>query len=125
MKGADTAEQMPDLLDTEHGRQALFILSAQEIEGVPVTPEHVQEDEANPSVADPHRVGRPLIDVLAVEDIVLQLFFCDAIRGCVVELGQHAYGPGVRFLGALAFAVQVQGLEGLLVPVCHHDGLLS
>lgn len=125
MGGADTAEQTPDLLDAEHGRQAFFMLGPQDIERVPLALQDVQEKESDPAIADPHGVRGPVIDVLAAEEVVLQFLFGNAIGGLCVEPGEHAYGPGVGFLGALAFAIELQGLERLLVPVCHHDGLLS
>ena len=61
-----------------------------------------------------------MIDVSPVEKIVLQILLGDPIRGFVIELNEHAHGTGVSFLGALAFAVELEGLNGFLVPIFHH-----
>jgi len=41
---------------------------------------------------------------------MLQIFLGDEIRGFMVELNEHAYGTGIRFLGAFAFTVELQVL---------------
>ena len=55
-----------------------------------------------------------------MQKIVLQIFLGDPIWGFVIELDEHAHGAGVGFLGALAFTVELKGLNGLLVPIFHH-----
>jgi hypothetical protein len=54
-----------------------------------------------------------------------QFIFADPIRVfAVVKLDQLAHMPGIGFLGALAFAVKFNGLDGPIVPdgfqCCHN-----
>jgi hypothetical protein len=48
---------------------------------------------------------------------MLQVLRGDAIW-CLVDA--HVHGAGVGFLGALAFAIELEGLDGLLVPIFYH-----
>ena len=54
-----------------------------------------------------------------MEEILLEFLLGDEIGGFVVEFGEHAHSTGVGLLGALAFAVQLQGLDQVLIPVFH------
>lgn len=115
-------EDRAHLLAGEHHGEALLAVGADEAEGVPVAAQHVLEEEADPAVADAKGGGGPLVDVSPVEEVVLELGLGDLVGGLGVELNQHAHGAGVGILGALALAVELEGLDGLLVPVGHHGG---
>ena len=59
-----------------------------------------------------------------MEEIFLKLFFGDEVGGFVVMLGEHPHRAGVAFLRPFCHTVQLQGLDGLLVPVFHDHTLL-
>jgi hypothetical protein len=54
-----------------------------------------------------------------MEEILLELLLADAIRGFAAEFGEHANRTGVGLLGALAFAIELQSLNRVLIPVFH------
>ena len=62
-----------------------------------------------------------MIDVLAVEEIVLKLLFGDQIGGFAVELGEHANGACVGLLSPFSLAVELEGLDRFVIPLCLHD----
>lgn len=117
----DAGEQTPDFLSAEHRREAVLGLGSEDAEDVPVPMEDVFVEEFDAAIADTHRFRRPLTDVLAVEEVVLEFLFCDLLGALAVELGEHANGSGVSLLGAFSFAIELEGLDHVLVPVCHHD----
>jgi hypothetical protein len=117
----DAGEQASDFLGAEHGREAVFGLGSEDAEDVPVPMEDVLVEEFDAAVADAHSFRRPLADVLAVEEVVLEVFFGDLIGDFASELREHANGSGVSLLGAFSFAIELKGLDHFLAPVCHHD----
>jgi hypothetical protein len=96
-------------------------MAMQDLEQVPVAPQHLHEEEANPAVADAKRVGRPVIDVSPVQEVGFQLGLGDLGRGLAAKVHQLAQRPGVCFLGALALAVELQCVDRLLIPALAHD----
>jgi len=54
-----------------------------------------------------------------MEEILLKFLLADAIGGFVVEFGEHAHGAGVGLLGLLAFSIQLQGFDRVLLPILH------
>ena len=77
----------------------MFVLGAQDREDVPIAGENVDVEEANAAVADAHRLGRPAVDVFAMEEVLLELDFGDEI-GSFVDRTQRAYAPrGCRLSG--------------------------
>jgi hypothetical protein len=84
--------------------------------------QHGDEEKADRGVANPPRAGRPLIDVLAVQEIGLELGLGNPIRRLTVEFDPHPYGAGVGLLSALAQAIERQGADGLLIPIMPHGG---
>ena len=62
-----------------------------------------------------------MINVLAVEEIVLEFLLGDQIGGFPIELGEHADRAGVGLLSAFSFAVELKGLDGSVIPLCLHD----
>jgi hypothetical protein len=48
-----------------------------------------------------------VIDVFAVEEVVLEFLLREQIGGFVVELGKHAHRAGVGLLGALPLSVEL------------------
>ncbi len=119
--GMDLGKNGSDFFAAEDGGEATFGLGTQDTEDVPVTLEDVFEKEANAAIADAHGIGGPVIDVLAVEKIILKFLFGDQIGGFVVELAEHADGAGVGLLSPLSFAVELKGLDRFVIPLCLHD----
>jgi hypothetical protein len=120
MSGAHAPEQRAYFFATQDRGQARFALRAQDVEQMPVALQDMNEEEADSAVADAHGVRRPVIDVLAVQEVILELALADLVRALAIELAQHAHRAGVGFLGALALAVEREQVDGFLIPVCHH-----
>ena len=121
MRCTDAAEDGAHLLEGQHGGQASLALGADQIERMPIALQDVEEEEADTAIADPHRVGRPAIAVLAVEEVFLKLGLRDLIWGLVVELAEHAQCAHIGLLGALPQTVELKGIDRFLVPFGHHD----
>jgi len=119
------AHQPAHFLDAENRRQPRLALRPQNVEEMPVALQHVHEEEADPAVADPHRVGRPVVDVAAAQEIPFQFLLGDLIGRLVVELAQHPHRARGGLLRALAPAIERQRVHGLLVPIGHHGSLLG
>ena len=64
-------------------------------EDVPVAAEDLLKEEANATVADAQSRGGPLVDVSAVEEVLLELLFGNEVGGLLVELHQHEHRAGV------------------------------
>ena len=88
---------------------------------MPVTLEDVLEEEADAAIADAHGVGGPVIDVLAVEEIVLEFLLSDQIGGFAIELDEHANGASVGLLSPFPFAIELKSLDRSVIPLCLHD----
>ena len=84
----------------------------------------VHEEEANAAVADAHRVRRPVVDVAPPQEVRFEFGLRDLVGRRAVEGAQHPHRSGVGFLRAFPFAVELQGVDGALVPVGHHGSLL-
>jgi hypothetical protein len=54
----------------------------------------------------------------------IELRLGDLVGWLAVEGAQHPHRSGVGILRAFAFAVELQGVDGALVPVGHHRSLL-
>ena len=66
----------------------MFVLSAQDRENVPVAFQDVDVEKADAAVADAHGLGRPAIDVFALQKIFLEFLLGDKIGGFVIELSE-------------------------------------
>jgi hypothetical protein len=121
LEGFDLGKNGSDFFTAENGRKASFGLGAEDSEDVPVSLEDVFVEEADAAIADAHGIGGPVIDVLAVEEIVLEFLFGDQIGGFAVELGEHTDGAGVGLLSSFPFAIELKSLDGFVIPLCLHD----
>ena len=65
----------------ENGGKPGFGPRPQVVEELPVPREHLDEVEADPAVADPHGVGGPAIDMLAVQEVGFQFRLGDRLGG--------------------------------------------
>jgi len=121
LEGFDPGKNTSDFLNTENGGKASFGLGTENSKDVPVSLEDVFVEEANPAIADPHGIGRPVINVFALEEIVLEFLLGDEIGGFAIELGEHADGAGVGLLSPFPFAVELKSLDRSVIPLCLHD----
>ncbi len=121
LEGMDLGKNTSDLFTAENGREASFGLGTEDSEDVPVSLEDVFEEEANAAIADAHGIGRPVIDILAVEEIILKFLLGDQIGGFAIELGKHTDGAGVGLLSSFPLAVELKDLDRFVIPLCLHD----
>jgi hypothetical protein len=121
LESLDLGKNTSDFIDVENGGKASFGLGTEDSEDVPVALEDVFVEEANPAIADAHGIGRPVINVFALEEIVLEFLLGDEIRGFAIELGEHADGAGIGLLSPFSFAIELKGLDRSVIPFCLHD----
>ena len=121
LEGFDAGQNVSDFFHAENGRESSFSLGSEDSENVPVALEDVLVEEAYPAIADTHRIGRPLISVFPLEEIVLKLLLANEIGRLAVELDEHAQGTGIGLLRALPFAVELKGFNHAVIPLCFHD----
>ena len=74
----------------------------QERQRGPVAFEDVLREEADATVTDAHGRGGQASDVFAVQEVMLQLLFRNAVGGFMVELREQA-DFGHRILGSVRF----------------------
>jgi hypothetical protein len=108
VQGGGSLEQTSDFLGTEDGGEAVFGLSANERQGVPVALEDIVIEEPDATVADTHRSWRETIDIFSVQEVGLKLRFGDQVRGLAIELSEHAYFTDIGLLGPFAFATELE-----------------
>jgi hypothetical protein len=53
LRGANGVQDIPDLGKAEHNRQALFAFGMNQIQGMPLALEHIDEKKLDTAVADP------------------------------------------------------------------------
>ena len=114
-------EKTPGLLDTADGGETVFGLGANKREGVPIALEDVLREEADTAVADTHGRWGEAIDVFAVQEVGLEFLFGDHVRRFAIELGEEADFSDIRFLGAFAFATELERGNHLLTPWGHEQ----
>jgi hypothetical protein len=86
---------------------------------MPVALQDVLIEEADAAVADTHGRGGEAIDIFAVQEVVLQLLFRDAVGGFVVELGQQANFPDIGFLSPFALTTELESRNHVLTQGSH------
>ena len=121
LEGFDLGKNGSDFFDAENGREATFGLGTEDSEDVPVSLEDVFEEEAYAAIGDTHGIGRPVINVLAMEEVVLEFLLGDQVGGFVVELAEHANGAGVGLLSSFPLAIELKSLDRFVIPLCLHD----
>lgn len=85
----------------------MFGLCSEDIEDMPVVLKDICVEETDAAIADAHGVGSPLVDVFAMEEIVLKFLLVDGLRCLLVELTEHTHSASVCLLCALAFTVEL------------------
>ena len=121
LEGFDLGQNASGFFNAKNGRESSFILGSEDSEDVPVSLEDVFVEEAYPAIADAHGIGGPVINVLAVEEIVLEFLLGDQVGGFAIELGEHANGAGVGLLSPFPFAIELKSLDRSVIPLCLHD----
>lgn len=121
VEGLDVVQKASEFFNAENGRKMSFGLSTEDSKDVPVSLEDMLEEEANATIADAHGIGGPVINVFALEEIVLEFLLGDQIGGFAIELGEHTDGAGIGLLSPLPFAIELKGLDRSVIPLCFHD----
>lgn len=98
----------------------MFRLGAKDIEDMPVVLQDIGVIKPDAAVTDAHGLGRPMIDIFSMEEVVLQFLFADQLRRLIVKLPEHADCSDVSFLGSFTFSVKLEGLDHFLGPICRH-----
>ena len=112
-------QEARDLLHTEAGREPMGGVRTQEREGVPVALEDVLREEADATGAETHGRGGEAVDVFAMQEVTLQLRFCEAVGGLVGALSQEADFPERGCLSPFAFATAVKSCKHVLTQWGH------
>ena len=76
---------------------------------MPVSLEHVFEEELDAGITDAHGGRAPAGDILAMDEVIKQFFFGDMIRRFVVMLDKLAHGTEIGFSGPFSHAVNLHG----------------
>ncbi len=121
LEGFDLGKNASDFFNAENGRKVSLGLGSEDSEDVPIALEDVFIAEAYAAIADAHGIGRPVIDVFAVEKIVLEFLLGDQIGGFAIELAEHANGACVGLLSPFPFAIELKSLDRSVIPFCLHD----
>ena len=121
VEGFDVVQNASDFFSAQNRGESSFGLGSEDSKDVPVSLEDVFVEEANPAIADAHGIGRPVINVFAMEEIVLEFLLGDQIGGFAAELAEHANGAGVGLLSPFSFAVELKRLDRFVIPLCLHD----
>jgi hypothetical protein len=95
-------DDVPDFLCAQNGGKGLIPLGMDKLEGVPVPPEHVDEEKLDAAVAYPHSGGGPLRDVFPMEEVILKLLFGNPVGSLLVKFHQLADRARIAFLCAFA-----------------------
>ncbi len=76
---------------------------------MPVSLEHVFEEELDAGITDAHGGWAPAGDILTVDEIIKQFIFADEFRRFVVILDKLTHGPEIRLSGPFSHAVNLHG----------------
>jgi len=82
-------------------------------------------EKTNTAVTDTHGLGRPAVDVFAMEEVLLELGFGDEIGRFLVKLRKHTDRAGVGFLGGFSFPIELQDGDHPWIPIVHKVLLLK
>jgi len=121
LESFDLGKNASDFFTAENGWETSFGLGSEDSKDVPIALEDVFVEEANSAIADPHGIGRPVINVFPMKEIVLEFLLGDQVGGFAIELGKHANGAGIGLLSPFSFAIELKGLDRFVIPRCLHD----
>jgi hypothetical protein len=119
VQGWGHAEQATHFLHTEDSWEPIFGLRSNEVEELPIAFQNMEVEEADAAVADAHGGGREVIDVFAMQNVVLELGFGDEVWGFALELRQQAHLADRRLLSAFTLAPELKSGDHLLAQWCH------
>ena len=102
VKRFDVGQNASNFFDTQDSGQAVFVLGTQDGENVPVARQDIDVEKANAAVADAHGLGRPVIDVFTLEEVLLEFLFRNPIGCFGIELRKHAHRASVGLLGSFS-----------------------
>jgi len=119
MQGGSRLEDTSDFCNTEHRREMVGGLRAEERQRGPVTLQDVLREEADAAVADTHGRGGEAVDILAVEEVRLEFLFGDAVGGFVIALREQVYFTDIGLLGTLPLATALKRSDHVLTQWGH------
>ena len=91
LDGINGIDNGPDFFEAQNSWQGLIPFGIDKFQGMPVSFEHVDEEEFNAAVTYSHGSGGPFVVVFPVEEIVLKLLFGDFVWSFVVEIDELAH----------------------------------
>lgn len=107
MKSGNLAQNAVDFLSGQNGGQSFFRWRFNDLEQIPVALHDMKVEKLDGAVTDAHGVGLPFVDVLAMNEVPLELLLGDLVGFLAVEeFNELAHMPGIGFLGSFSFAVQ-------------------
>ncbi len=119
VEGRQVVENGKDLFSAQNTGETLLSLRLEVGEDMPLALEHMNKEELNAAVGDAKGGGRPLADIFAMKEIILQLRLHDLIGSLAVVVNEDAHSAGIALLSALAHACQLKGSDGLLEIIFH------
>jgi hypothetical protein len=119
VQGCSRLEQTPHCFNTEDGGKAVCGLRPHQRQRVPITLEDVLREKADATVADAHGSWGEAIDVFAVQEVVLEVWFGEQVRRCAIELSQQTYFTDVGLLSPFSLATELKGSNHVLTQRSH------
>ncbi len=92
---------------------------------MPVARQYMDVEKTNTAVADAQGLGRPAVDVFAMEEVLLELGLGDEIGRFLVELREPTDRAGVGFLSRFSFPIELQDGDHAWIPIVHKILLLK
>lgn len=122
---ATMVDDLMDLRDREHFRQALDVLNLHRSERLPLTTAGACVEELDATVSDTQRTGGELPVVLEVEEVLPQLRLGDAIGRAPAKITQLPYGSQLADMSPITHARQMQVFAHAVVQLAGKVGLRS
>jgi hypothetical protein len=117
--GCGQAEQATHCLPTEESWEPVCGLRSHEVEALPIARQNVEGAEADAARAEAPGGGREVLDVCAMQHVVLELGVGDAGWGLAIALRQQAPLADRRWLRACTRATALQRGAHVLAPWGH------
>jgi hypothetical protein len=82
-------------------------LGSKDSKDAPIAIEDFLVKETNSAITDTHGFGGPVIDVFALQEILLEFLLRNQIGGFAIELRKHAHRAGVGLLRAFPLPIEL------------------
>ncbi len=113
-RAVHTGQDLTDLGGTKHRRQFLLVGRADQVEGGPVAPQGVLEEELDAAQRQGRGAAGDVLDVVEVEEVLAEVLFADLVGGLAAVGDELADGADVGLLRLGGQAAQAQVLEHAL-----------